>query len=186
MAADFPKTAELLATCGIQCSVAELHGVLAGQLSAGSGFDRDLGLKILALGDGTPEVVRNLLDLLAEDIRRQMQAGDFGFQPLLPDDDTDLGQRLDALSDWCDGFNAGFAGAWIRGDAAMAPETREVLGDFARIAQIDREDDDVSDKENEVNYMEVVEYARMAAITVYLQNNPAGATPGDIPEGEVH
>ena len=100
-----------------------------------------------------------------------MQAEDYTFQPLLPGDEQSLGSRLSALAMWCDGFNAGFAGAWVKDDAAMSEETREVLDDFSRIAQVEQEDEETPENENEVNLMEIIEYARMAAITIYLQNN---------------
>jgi uncharacterized protein YgfB (UPF0149 family) len=73
---------------------------------------------------------------------------------------------------WCDGFNAGFAGAWVRDDAAMSDETREVLEDFSRIALVEEEDEELPNNENEANLMEIIEYARMATITLYLQNTP--------------
>ena len=131
-----------------------------------------MSLKILAFDESAPAVLNSLLDKLAAEISSQLQAGDYTFEPLLPGDETPLSLRLEALADWCDGFIAGFAGAWVRDEAAMSPEIREVLGDFARISQVDQLDGEMTEKENEVNFMEIVEYARMAAITVYLQNNP--------------
>ena len=182
MAADYSMTAELLASCNIPRTVSEIHGVLCGQAVAGVvHYDLDLSLKLLDIEGSAEEVITNLLKLLAEDIRTQLQAQDYAFQPMLPDDETDLADRLAALAQWCDSFNAGFAGAWVKDDAAMKPETREVLDDFSRIAQVDQEDEEVSARENEENYMQLVEYTRMAAITVYLQNAPQApaSAPGD-------
>lgn len=182
MAADYLMTADLLATHGIAKPVAEIHGVLCGQISAGAAeYDCDLSQTILDFNGDIEEVITNLLKMLAVDIRDQLSAENYAFQPLLPGDEEPLEQRLDALAVWCDGFNAGFAGAWIKQEADMLEETREVLNDFSRIAEVDGEDTGASDKESEVNYMEIVEYARMAAITVYLQNAPAGGPKIDGP-----
>jgi len=190
VAADFAMTQELLVSHQVLRPVSEIHGVICGQLCADEGpFDLDLCLNILELKGSTDEVITSLLKMLAEDAASHLGAGDYAFQPLLPDDDEELGVRLVALSCWCDGFNAGFAGAWIREEAEMSEETREVLSDFARIAQVEHEDE-ASDRENEVNFMEIVEYVRMAAITIFLQhgaNRRAGASENDDPaERELH
>lgn len=180
MAADFLKTAELLASSGIYRPVPEIHGVLSGIVCTGSSnHDVELALRILELEDDVPQIINNLMQMLLADIRNQLKGGDYGFQPMLPDDDEPLASRISALADWCDGFIAGFAGAWVRDESSMMPETREVLADFSRIAQVDQDDEALSEKENEVNFMEIVEYARMAAITVYQQNAPAGLNVSD-------
>jgi uncharacterized protein len=171
MAANYSMTAELLASHGIRPTVAEIHGVLSGQICAGdASFDLGLCLGILDIQSDVEEVITNFMKMLAEDISTQLQALDYAFQPLLPDDEDTLAVRLVALASWCDSFNIGFAGAWAKDDAAMAEETREVLQDFSRIALVNRADEDLTESENELNYIEVVEYARMAAITVYTQN----------------
>ena len=174
MAADFSKTAELLANCSIYRPVPEMHGVLSGIVCTGStNHDVELAQRILELDEQElPDIINNLMQMLLADIRSQLQAGDYGFQPMLPDDDEPLPSRISSLADWCDGFIAGFAGAWVRDESAMMPETREVLADFSRIAQVDQHDEHLSEKENEINFMEVVEYVRMAAITVCQQNAP--------------
>lgn len=191
MAADYSMTAELLASHGVAATVSEIHGVLSGQICTGNTSpDLELTQALLEIEGGIAEVITNLFKLLSEDINKQLRTEDYTFHPLLPDDDESLNSRLAALASWCDGFNAGFAGAWAQDDSAMLQETREVLDDFSRIAQVDEEEDNVPDAESEVNLMEVIEYARMAAITVYLQNNDgrlAVSEDGDLPEGtELH
>ena len=171
MAANYSMTAELLASHGIRPTVAEIHGLLSGQICTGdTSFNSGLCLNLLDIKSDVEEVITNFIKMLAEDISTQLKALDYAFHPLLPDDDDPLAVRLTALSSWCDSFNIGFAGAWEKDDAAMAQETREVLQDFSRIALVNRGDEDLTERENELNYIEVVEYARMAAITVYTQN----------------
>ena len=62
----------------------------------------------------------------------------------------------------------------------MSEETREVLNDFSRIALVDQEDEEASETENEVNFMEIEEYVRMAAITVFVQNTDQDAASGPL------
>lgn len=172
MAADYFMTADLLKSRKVYRPVSEIHGVLCGQICAEADkYDVNLSLEILELPSDVEDVVTNLFKMLAEDIRSQLQSEDFSFQPLLPDDDESFEHRLQALSSWCDGFNAGFAGAWVKEDGDMSTEVREVLSDFSRIAEVDEEDSESSDSENEANFMEISEYVRMATITVYMQMN---------------
>ena len=191
MAADYSMTADLLAAHWISSPVSEIHGVLSGQLCADSArFDLQLTLSILDLEGGAAEVITNLLKMLAEDILVQLRDEIYGFQLLLPDEDKDFSQRLTALSHWCDGFNTGFAGAWIKDDADMETETREVLSDLSRIAEVDQEDEAINEKENEVDFMEIEEYVRMAAITVYLQYSSPDSNPDtlslNVPGENIH
>jgi len=191
MAADFSMTAELLAAHRISTSVSEIHGVLSGQICADSAaFDLGLSIKILEIPEDTKEVITKLLKMLAEDILSQLETENYAFELLLPDADEEFSQRLIALSQWCDGFNAGFAGAWVRDDSAMEADTREVLSDFSRIAEVDEEDEEASERDNEVNFMEIEEYVRMAAITVFLQNNANQAPPVtldiNVPDENIH
>ncbi|MBT6043161.1 MAG: UPF0149 family protein [Gammaproteobacteria bacterium] len=191
MAADFSMTAELLAAHRISTSVSEIHGVLSGQICADSAaFDLGLSIKILEIPEDTKQVITKLLKMLAEDILSQLETENYAFELLLPDADEEFSQRLIALSQWCNGFNAGFAGAWVRDDSAMETDTREVLSDFSRIAEVDEEDEEASESDNEVNFMEIEEYVRMAAITVFLQNNANQSPPVtldiNVPDENIH
>ena len=191
MAADFSMTAELLAAHRISTSVSEIHGVLSGQICADSAaFDLGLSIKILEIPEDTKQVITKLLKMLAEDILSQLETENYAFELLLPDADEEFSQRLIALSQWCNGFNAGFAGAWVRDDSAMETDTREVLSDFSRIAEVDEEDEEASESDDEVNFMEIEEYVRMAAITVFLQNNANQAPPVtldiNVPDENIH
>ena len=191
MAADFSMTAELLAAHRISTSVSEIHGVLSGQICADSAaFDLGLSIKILEIPEDTKQVITKLLKMLAEDILSQLETENYAFELLLPDADEEFSQRLIALSQWCNGFNAGFAGAWVRDDSAMETDTREVLSDFSRIAEVDEEDEEASESDNEVNFMEIEEYVRMAAITVFLQDNANQAPPVtldiNVPDENIH
>jgi len=169
---DFDKVATLLADNKIFNSVSELHGVICGQLCAG-GKEGDAALTWHLLGqENKPsKIMSDLIIRLQSNIREQLNSEDFSFQLLLPDDDEELSLRLHALSDWCEGFISGFGGAYAKGDSTLLEETREVLKDFTAIANVDdREQEQVEN--NEQDLMEVLEYARMAAYSVFLQNQP--------------
>jgi uncharacterized protein len=170
---DYEKAATLLASNSIFNSISELHGVICGQVCAGvNEVKSKLTQELMGLEEGFSAVIEQLLIRLGKDATEQMEAGDFTFQPLLPADDEELSIRLRALGEWCEGFNVGFGGTIGKGDISILEETREVLKDFSAIAEIeDGSEQDSEPEENEENYMEVVEYVRMAVATVFMQNN---------------
>ena len=88
----------------------------------------------------------------------------------MPDEDEELSIRLHALGNWCEGFISGFGGAYAKGDSSLLEETREVLKDFTAIANVDDRQHEQSEHE-EHDFMEVTEYVRMAACTVFIQHS---------------
>ena len=167
---DFEKVATLLANNKIFNSVSELHGIICGQLCAG-GKDDDAALTWHLLGqeNKASKIMNDLITRLHLNILEQLNSEDYSFQLLLPDDDEELSIRLHALANWCEGFISGFGGAYAKGNSSLLEETREVLKDFTAIANVD--DSEQEPVENaEQDYMEVLEYVRMAAYSVFLQN----------------
>lgn len=166
-------------------SPAELHGCLCGLLGGGFGGD---GHALLAELEQTLDAP--LHGTLADEVmglyravRASVEDGEFDFQPLLPDEDLELSQRVAAMASWCRGFLSGYAQARVRADAqgaAVAPDSAEALRDFAAIAQagLGGEDEDQSEDDLERQYAELLEYLRVAAMNVILDGGAAG---GDQP-----
>ena len=171
MKPDFEKIATLLSSNNIFNSVSELHGIISGQMCAG-GKVGDVILIWQLLGQETKpgKLFSELIERLQVYIQEQLRAEDYIFQPLLPDDDEEISIRLHALGNWCDGFVSGFGGAYAKSDSSLLEETREALKDFTVIAKVDDSQLTPTEKD-EQDYMEVTEYVRMAACSVFIQNN---------------
>ena len=127
-----------------QVSVPELHGAVCGIAACGCElFPMQelvdlIGVDVLTDEAAVVGFVQAVIDdLFAEDMR---------FAPLLPDDETPLALRLEALAVWCAGFLAGLAaGVAARGmgDLEDLPdEGKEILEDFAAISDMDVESGD--------------------------------------------
>ena len=171
MIPDFNKLAILLVNNKIFSSVSDLHGIISGQLCAG-GKEGDVLLTWHLMGqENKPsKIMSDLIIRLHLNIKEQLTADDFSFQPLLPDDE-ELSLRLHAMSNWCEGFISGFGAAYAKGNRILLEETREVLNDYTAIANVD--DNEQEQIENdEQDFMEVLEYVRMAAYSVFLENKP--------------
>lgn len=149
--------------CGLVCGLGE-----AGQsawLAETLPDDPTAGPPDAAVSDQTKAV----LTALALSSRAAMDAADITFQPLLPDDAEPLVQRVDALAQWCQGFNHGLLVAARIGDAGAelgSGDTVEIVRDFADMAQATVGDEE-PDAEGEAAYAELVEYVRVSVQLVY-------------------
>lgn len=170
---------------GAARGAAEIHGLLTGLACAGSTLPE---AKVRALLNDELEVdldedtwreLRGMDRLL----RRQLADDDLGFELLLPDDDLPLAERVTAMAEWCDGFLAGFGtGSAGRREQDFSEDVRHLLttiGEFSR-AEVG---DDAGDEDGERDFMELVEYLRIAALSIFLEvvkprdGGPAPATP---------
>ena len=155
---DFEAFSALVEESGV--AAPEVHGLLAGFLCAGGiwedASDEDLETLLPNL-DG--RVVRSLLD----EVHGELGSMTMEFTPLIPDDEHDMPDRLAGLAVWCGGFLAGY-GMGL-GDGRLSAETEELLTDLQAIAELDDQDAD-DDDEVEVDFVQVYEYARVAALTL--------------------
>ncbi len=139
-----------------------LHGTVCGLLCA-------------APAESSQAYRRALIDLLdpvermdAEELDRfvwyaadDLGAPDLGFEPLLPDDDYALEDRVEALAQWSEGFLSAFesAAGEAEGDAVDA------LEDIGRIADVGGDLDD--DDDNEFDFVSVVEHLKVAVLLIH-------------------
>lgn len=147
-------------------SAAEAHGLLAGLLCMDAGIDSGLWLQRLFAPD-TPPPPAQALTLLAEvfdTTRRQLDDRDFSFDLLLPDDDSPLTERADALGEWCQGFLVGIGYGGHNAD--WPGECTEILHDFVEISRLDPE---VSGEADENAYAELVEYVRVGVQAIHSE-----------------
>lgn len=176
----FTMLNRLIVPRGSLNSAAELHGMLCGKLSGGAQMTPDSWLaaavEFLDLTDAPDTEVATALDQLLSDTREQLGSEHFALALVLPDDEVPMEQRVEALGQWCHGFLSGFGSAGISGDRKLSPEAAEALRDFAAIAQIEPAPE--NGEQSEANLMEVTEYVKVAALSLYLElGAPQRSTP---------
>ena len=157
---DFEIQAEL-DDLGVEPGASEIHGLLSGWLAAGGKIGKDwLQALILDNDIRSPETDSQLASMLAV-TQRQLKDPEFGFQPLLPDEDEPLTDQVEKLFDWCTGFVAGF-GLAGGGQAELSPESEEALQDLVTISK-----STIADDPDEDSYAEILEYVRVAAMLLH-------------------
>lgn len=180
-ALNFDDLCNLLVPLGTINSPSELHGLLCGKLSGGAELNEVRWLldavEFLDFTQAPDEKVREALSHLYHTAIAQLNDG-FSLKILLPEDDSDLSQRTAALGQWCYGFLTGFGSAG-KADRAMTSEAEDGLRDLAAIAHIAVEDGE--DESDEADFMEVSEYVRMLAASLFLEyaadaNKPIAAS----------
>ncbi len=177
----FDLIADLMISEGVlTLSPSELHGLITGQLSAGARFDSDTLLRVASELMNITQIEQesskvSLVDLYQVTLY-QLQDESLSLRLLLPDDDQEISQRVDALSSWCSGFLAGF-GMYL-GDHRMSDTLREGLQDLSEIAQVSSAPEELNE-EDEAGLMEIQEYVRMAALFMFAECNP---NPGEASE----
>ncbi|GGD06428.1 UPF0149 family protein [Halopseudomonas salina] len=170
---DFDRYAQLFTDLGAAAFPAELHGHLVGRLSAGARYDHGTWLNVaqeLLDTRGTlSEAGKVQLILLHDASLAELTGTGFDITLLLPDDGATVDRRTQALGQWCEGFLGGFG--LVERNNELSEEADSALRDFAAIAQVQT---DLEESEaNEVDYMEVMEYVRMAVLMLFSECQPA-------------
>lgn len=169
---------------GAAIGAAEVHGLLAGLACAGTTLP---AAQLRSLLDGELDVAldettfRELREINAT-VRQQLDDDELGFELLLPEDDRPLPERVEAMAQWCVGFLAGFGtGTGGRATRDFPDDVRDLLASISEFTRAESEGE--GDEEAEREFAELVEFLRIAALTIFLElveprdGRPAPDTP---------
>ena len=180
---DFNQMADLFLQQSALHSPSELHGYLCGQLAAGARLSLEAWFQTAAqqigLEDQPTAALKAGLASLYQITLEQLEQSGFELQPLIPDEDSPLEQRAEALGLWCHGFLCGYALANGKPEEQLGEDARDGLRDLSQIAQIAV--DESGEDDNEADFMEVFEYVRMVALLVFSECNRALAGDSQLP-----
>ena len=170
---DFDAVQAALERLGATTDACESHGTLCALLLDNAAFANWLGHTLDELPDSGNVLAAEqlgVLERLFEQTREQLNQGDLGFELLLPDETYDFGMRLLGLAAWCQGFLYGIGVTDAASNEALDDEARECLSDLLEISKLSH-DEEASD-EAELQYVEIVEHVRMAALLLNESLNP--------------
>jgi hypothetical protein len=168
---DYRTVDEALSDLEAVGGAAETHGLLCAILSSGVAVRPEAWLesmmsKPLAKGDNKSESAYKVLQDLYQKTRTALtEMDDFDLQLLLPNDDSDFSERIEALVQWTQGFLSGLKAMGIEQKDEQG-EMKDALSDLNKIACLEYENE-IGDEEGEHAYAELVEYTRMAVLLVH-------------------
>jgi uncharacterized protein YgfB (UPF0149 family) len=168
----FKDFEDVLAAAGSLADAAEAHGSLCGALCSMSPYGmQDWINEILpdsaALSDESTAMIEKVFAATATSFGEQGME----FEPLLPDDESPLNGRANALALWCTGFLYGLGTGHISDLEALNGDVGEIVRDFTEISRATG-DDAEADESNEQAYAELVEFIRVAAQVVFEELLP--------------
>lgn len=166
----YSKLETTLTKLGAQLNAAETHGLLTGMLSLGaeSHAERWRPALLENLDCATPSKSQwGVLSAAGLQITQEFTKGNFEFNMLLPADSAPLEDRVDALCFWCRGYLSGLGLVGVTQDDLSNPTIRELVQDISQIAHVSMDTD--ASEEDENNYMELVEFVRVAVQNIQLE-----------------
>ncbi len=182
---DISQLDELLITADSTLGASESHGTLCGMLCAqGSTEASQWMLHVLGEQDESSAALRDVGERLLKIHQlsvEQMNDNNIEFELMLPDDDDDLEDRVEALGTWCQGFVYGLALGGIKEDAELPDSSKELIQDILEISRAGYVADEEAEiavaeenanEEDEVAFMEVSEYVRVGILLVYEELQP--------------
>lgn len=167
---DFMSVDQAMRRTAIPFSAAEAHGIAVGM---GSGMVVDPHAQWHAAvyadldpNDALAAEARSLLDDLFEAAQQQLLDDSFGLQLFLPEEGPEQLSLAAALRDWSRGFlyGVGLAGQGLQ--QGLSAEGREALQDMYEIANLDVDDEPLSEDDQQAA-VELEEYMRVAAMLIH-------------------
>ncbi|MFW6093042.1 MAG: UPF0149 family protein [Pseudomonadota bacterium] len=158
---------------------AELHGVVVG-LAVCHGYEVPVHdvVELVGVDALTDETALN--DFVQAAVV-ELRAPDMSFAPLLPEEESELAVRVEALGQWCGSYLAGLAAGLARQGIESLEDTpeevREIVRDFAAIAQVDEEAHETDAAE--ADFAELEEFVKVG---VLLMMTTFGHETDDPPE----
>jgi uncharacterized protein YgfB (UPF0149 family) len=159
---------------GSTLPLAEVHGAVCGLLCASGRIAAvDWLRQQLELFPGSQadiDEAASILAMLESSSWEALRGVSLEFHPLLPDENSILQERVEALSYWCLGFMSGLGlGGWRESDPERAnPEIDEILRDFGEISKAGMSQSEQADFDMaEFSFFELAEYVRIGVQFVF-------------------
>jgi len=167
---DYDYLSESIENAGLTMMTSECHGNACGVLCSQMGISSNDWFDKLVT---TEDISVDHIELVADQLKhlyltteQLLNNIDFEFELFLPDDETEIHDRLDALGEWCSGFLLGLSLGGITDLKTLPEDVASFLKDCLEIARVGNSELNNSE-DDEVSYAELVEYVRMGVITLF-------------------
>lgn len=166
---DYQQIEVIIVKSGSGQSAAEAHGMATGMLCCNRNTAVDFWLnEVLDEGTFADENQKSILVKLFEESRSWMSEEEFGFELLLPDDESPLEEQIGGMRDWCQGFVYGIGAVGQK--EALSEDVRDTIKDIVEFTKLDT---DAEGEEAENDFMELTEFLRAAVMFLRTELNSA-------------
>ncbi len=166
---DYLRGEQLLSALGDAGSFAECQGALAGLICTRGSvtletwlehMNGNVGIRFLQTDE------KQLLQRILDQTTAQFEQSEKEFQPVLPDDQQPIAQRIQAIMDWASGMLFAIGLQDENRIPRLSETAREFVEDLVDITNIDI-DTIEDDEESEIAYTDIVEYVRVGTALLY-------------------
>lgn len=154
-------------------NASQLHGLMCGFICASTSSTDSRWEALLKKENSS---IQNILQSIYEISYRQLNEFSFEFSLLLPDDETTINKRAEALGLWCQGFIIGLEQCQFKVHNRPPSEMTDALNDIIEISEVDYENIDANE-DDESAYFELVEYVRLAILMIFHELRPNNPEP---------
>jgi len=176
----FELVQDLFFELQVKADPSGFHGFLCGRLCCGT-MPLETLIKTstswLGLTEEQGEAAENPLRDFYEEALTSLEDITFIFQPILPDDELPLPERLVAVGAWCSNYISGL-GEGMSSEFEVSEDAKEALEDIAAIGQVSV-DFDSEDEDGERDYAELVEYIRIAVQLIFSDLHPEAGSDAE-------
>ncbi len=171
MALDFDEYSHELLVHGIDTTPSDLQGGLCGRICGGQGLEEQDLLAFFAeltdISSSSLVSIKALLGKLYQSTVAQVDTEQGLVELLLPDDETAMSDRVEALARWCRSYLSGLGLSGLSGETNLAPDVAEAMRDLAAIALVDPNSG--QEEDDEASFVELVEFVRVASSLIHVE-----------------
>ncbi len=169
----FAQLNQTLDKTTLKLHASQVHGLISGLL-CGKPTERSRGWEALITGEDDQATAHEVLQSVYDSTALSLADDLFQFKLVLPEDDTPLGERAEALTVWCQGFLTGLKLVDITIVGREPSELTEAINDLIEIAKMNY-DQVIESEEDENAFAELVEYVRMAVVFIFQEHHDEAA-----------
>ncbi|MCG8377956.1 MAG: YecA family protein [Proteobacteria bacterium] len=149
---------------------AECHGFISGYFCYSNSIVVEILQDLILAGvddnAGMDEFIATLAEL-ANQTANQILDDEISFNLLLPDDESSMSERTNALAEWCAGFVSGLGIGGIDNGTQSNPDCEEFIKDLISISKMETFTEENESAENDL--FEIIEYVRIGVIMLHQE-----------------
>jgi len=163
--------------CALSClrafgTAAETHGLLCALVSTGATIRKQAWVNsllsnVIETNDMMAQDAVASIDRLFNATQKQFKEDQCQVQLLMPDDNVELKERMQALAEWCQGYMSGLKLVGVTLQDHNDEKVQEALDDITQISCLDYDNDSAEGPEAQAQLTELQEFVRMAVMLVY-------------------